>query len=333
MLIEDVRWFRIEHDSAIGAARRAAAELAGRLGLGDQRAHEIGIAVTEVASNQIKHAGGGVLLLRACRSDGDCGVELVAYDSGPGILDLPEAMTDGRSTSGTLGIGLGAVARLASSWDLYSMPGRGTVIAAGFGPCETATCVARAAGLTRPMSGQDVCGDAYALRTDGDTVTAMMADGLGHGPLAAAASGAAVRSFLDAPAGSPVTLLTGIHRALSGTRGAAVAVAQLTGDGQARYAGVGNISGHILDGQRHRGLMSHPGIAGSNARTLRETVYEVPGHATIVLHSDGISEKLGFADHTGLLGRAPLVVAATLLRDFGMRNDDAGMLVLGPPAR
>ena len=102
-----------------------------------RRASEIGIAVTEVATNQLKHAGGGALLLRACRSDHEAGVAFVATDRGPGMSDMRLSLADGHSTAGTLGIGLGAISRLSSTWDIYSLPGRGTVVAASFGPCET----------------------------------------------------------------------------------------------------------------------------------------------------------------------------------------------------
>lgn len=53
------------------------------------------------------------------------------------------------------------------------------------------------------MSGQEVCGDALAVRVDEAVLTALVADGLGHGPLAAKAADAAVRAFLRAPPAGP----------------------------------------------------------------------------------------------------------------------------------
>ncbi len=338
MRTEDVAWHRIEHESSVGALRRSAVELSKRLGFDETRAGELGIAVTEVATNQIKHAGGGTVLLRACRPDGesdpDAGVAFVAIDRGPGMPDVSASVADGHSTSGTLGIGLGALSRLSTSWDVWSRPDQGTLVVATFGSCDLVADPVGAAGragcLTRPMSGQDVCGDAVAIRVDDGVLSGLVADGLGHGPLAALASQAAVRAFRTARAGPPVDLLTAVHRGCSGTRGAAASVVQLPGDGTVGYAGVGNISGYVLDGRKQRGMISYPGITGHNARVLREARYELPKHAVIVLHSDGVTNKLRLDEYPGLLGRSPTLIAAAVLRDFGVRNDDASVLALAP---
>lgn len=330
--IEDVAWFRVEHDSVVGAIRRAAVDLARKLGLEDVRASEIGIAATEVAGNQLKHAGGGTFLLRACRSRRGGGVGFVAADRGPGIPDVDAAMQDGHSTTGTLGIGLGAISRLATSCDVYSVPGRGTVVAATFGVCDLRTGVAATAGLTRPMTGQEVCGDTYAIRIDGPVVTVVLADGLGHGPLAATASQACVRGVIDAEFGPPGALLDAAHEAAKGTRGAAVAVAQVAGDGEIRFAGTGNVTGHLLDGEKRRGMVYHAGIVGVNARAARENAYPLDEHTVVLLHTDGVSDRLTLDVGEGLLRRSPLVVAAVVLRDSGTRNDDAGVVVIRPEA-
>lgn len=327
---DDVAWIRVEHESAIGAVRRAAVDLAVQLGLGESRANEAGIVVTEIATNQMKHAGGGAILLRACRGTNSAGLEVVGVDNGPGMRSVSASMVDGHSTSGTLGIGLGAMARLATDWDVFSAPGRGTVVTLSFGLAgAVAPAVGRpgAAGLTRPMAGEEVCGDGYALRVDGDILTGMLADGLGHGPLAALATAAAVRAFRAAAFAPPVELLRVVHPALHGTRGAAVAIVQLVGD-QARYAGIGNVSGLVLDREQRRGMISHPGIVGSNARTFRETTYEFSPDAVVVMHSDGVTNRMVLADGPHLLRHPPLVVAATVLRDFGVRHDDASVLVV-----
>lgn len=326
-LVQDVHWLRIDHPSAVGAARRAGAELAERLGLKPPRSDNLQIAVSEVADNVLKHAGSGSILLRACRSERGPGVEFVAIDAGPGILDVDAALLDGRSTAGTLGIGLGALTRLAEDWDIHTVPGAGTVVAASFGACDAG---GRAAGLTRPMNGQDICGDAYAIRVDDGVVTVLLADGLGHGALAATASGAAVRAFLAASPAAPGVLLERIHPALHGTRGAAAAIAQVASPTELLYAGVGNIAGHLLTGDSKRGLVSFAGILGVNGRTPRQLSYPLERDTVVVLHSDGVTERMSLSASTGVLRRSPLVIAATVLRDFGVRNDDAGVLVIRP---
>lgn len=325
--VEDGTWFAVDHPSAVGRVRRAASTVARELGLGDDRAAEIGIVVSELATNQHRHAGSGSILLRVRRTGDRAALETLAIDSGPGMRDISAAMRDGVSTGGTLGIGLGTLPRLASSWDAWTAPGQGTVVAATFaGPGARAVLAHQPTGVTRAMTGQEACGDAFAVRYDDGVPTLMVADGLGHGALAAAASGAAVRTFLDAPQGSPVALLERVHRALSGTRGAAVSVAQVSG-GVLHHAGIGNISGTV-HGDRSRGLVSHPGIAGVPGRALRETTYPVEQGDVVVLHSDGLTNRWSLADYPGLVGRSPLVVSAVLLRDHAVRPDDSCAAVL-----
>jgi anti-sigma regulatory factor (Ser/Thr protein kinase) len=330
--VEDVEWITVDHLSSAGTVRRQATSLARRLGFHDERTAGIAIVATELATNQVKHAGSGNVLLRVRRGGGEAALELVAVDSGPGIADVEYALTDGNSTAGTLGIGMGAFVRLASGWDLYSRPGMGTVVTTTFAndPARRSPA-AKAAGLTRPMAGQDVCGDAYALRVDDGVVSAMLADGLGHGPMAAKASQEAVRAFRAAPVGPPTALLTAVHRALHGTRGAAVAVAQVS-EGTVRYAGIGNIAGTVLDDTGSRGMISHPGIAGAQARTIRENTYPIGPGGLVVMYSDGLTARMDLAPYVGLRAKAPLTVATVLMRDFGVRQDDASTLVVGAAA-
>lgn len=330
-------WQPVEHESAVAACASRAVALAGRLGFSPARRGEVAIIASELASNQLRHAGGGSVLLEARPGADPPSLVVVAIDDGPGIADVATALSDGHSTRSGLGVGLGAVSRLASWWDLYSVPGAGTVVAVGLGPragrSPAGDLASRIGGLARPMAGQDDCGDAYELRLDGEVLSVVLVDGLGHGTLAARASAAVVRRFRECEPGPPHRLLDALHDAARGTRGAAVAVAQLSGDGTLRYAGTGNISGWLVDGADRRGLTSLPGIAGVNARPAREFAYEMPARALLVMHSDGVTSKLRVTPERGLQARSPLVVAGVLLRDFGARNDDAAVVVArpGPP--
>jgi Stage II sporulation protein E (SpoIIE) len=185
-----------------------------------------------------------------------------------------------------------------------------------------------AGALSRPMTGEELCGDGYAVRVDSGVLTAMLVDGLGHGPLAAKAADTAVRAFRAAPAAGPAALLTAVHRGLAGTRGAAAAVLQDAQDGELRYAGIGNITAHVRDAAGHRRLISYPGIAGGQARTIREVGGPVAQPAVVLLHSDGVSDKLRLPAADILARQSPVAVAAAAMRDYGVRNDDAGVLVV-----
>ncbi|MET0494898.1 MAG: SpoIIE family protein phosphatase [Actinoplanes sp.] len=327
-LLDGGVWFRVEAAGTASAVRRSAERLATEIGMSERRIADLSIVAAETAGNLVKHAEQGVLLVRPVRADGQAGVELVAIDKGPGMADVSRSIGDGHSTAGTLGIGLGAILRQASWSDLHSVPGRGTVMAVQVWPGE-APPPAWAAGLTRPITGEEVCGDGFAVREAAGRRQVLVCDGLGHGPLAHAAMQEAVRVFGGAPGGPPAAVVETLHRTLNHTRGAALAVAELDHDaGLVRYAGLGNISGTLFaaDGSR-RGLVSLPGIAGHQKRQIREYDYPFAPGAVLIMHSDGIVDRWNPADSPGLLTRSPLVIAATVLREAGTRRDDAGVLV------
>lgn len=330
--VEDVGWYRIDESASVGAARRAAADAGRRLGFSETRCGELSIAATELATNLDRHAVDGQILVRYVRRDGAGGVMLVSVDSGPGMADLTASARDGLSTTGTLGIGLGAVHRLATRSDGYSLPGRGTVLAAEFWPgTAAAEPSADVDGVARPITGERVTGDAYAVRHAPTGPLLLVSDGLGHGPLAATASAAAVEAFHDAPDVTPAAVVDHLHRRMGHTRGAAVGVAALDRTAQTvRYAGLGNISAQVVRPGERRQLVSLPGIAGHQRRTVREFSYPLPDDAAVVLHTDGLVERWRVEDYPGLLTHRAIVIAATLLRDAGLRRDDAGILVAAP---
>ena len=330
---QDMRWLAVEDASAVPSCRTAGQALASRLGFPAARAEQLALAVTEAASNLYKHARAGALLLRVNRDLEQPGIDLVTIDAGPGLADVSAALRDGHSTAGTLGIGLGAIRRLADFTDMYSVPGHGTALVARFwpgpGPPVPGLSVSRRAGLIRPITGETECGDDFAAVQAGDTVTAIMCDGLGHGPLAAAAASRAVAALLDQPDGEPAALLERVHRRMAGTRGGAVGIVQLAGS-VARFAGLGNIAASILSDGTRKSMLSVPGIAGYQARVIRQFEYEVPPGAAVILHSDGISSRWEVAAVPGLAARDPLVIAAVLLAEAGIHRDDAGVLVVKP---
>jgi anti-sigma regulatory factor (Ser/Thr protein kinase) len=329
---EDVAWFRIEEPSAVGAARRAAMQLAERLGIGPGRTGEVGIAVTEACTNLVKHATDGSLLLRAVRYEAGGMVEFLVVDRGPGMPNVSAVVQDGHSSTGTLGIGLGAIDRLADAWDVYSAPAGGTVLVAALGERRAgagpvAPPASPVEGLTRPMTGESVCGDGYAVRQAGGRLQVLLCDGLGHGPLAARATGEALRIFGACADSGPVDLLKAVHGGLSHTRGVAAALADIDfAAGRVRFAGIGNISAAVV-GERRRGMISSPGIVGHQLGRVQEYMYDLPVGSLVVLHSDGLQERWDFSAYPGLARHRPLTVAATLLRDAGLRRDDASIVV------
>jgi anti-sigma regulatory factor (Ser/Thr protein kinase) len=327
-LLDTGVWFRVEAAGTASAARRAAERLASELSMPELRVADLSIVVAELAGNLVKHAEQGVLLVRPVRTATEAGVEIVAFDSGPGMRDVAHSIGDGHSTTGTLGIGLGAIVRQAGWYDLHSVPGRGTVLIAQVWP-RAVPPPEWAAGLVRPITGEQVSGDGFALRTTDGRRQVLVCDGLGHGPLAALATQEAQRVFQAGAWMPPIAVVELLHRTLGHTRGAALAVAELDHDGGVvRFAGLGNISGTVLapDGSR-RGMVSVPGIAGHQKRQVREYEYPLPPGAVVLMHSDGVVDRWNPADYPGLLTHSPQLIAATVLRDAGTRRDDAGVLV------
>jgi anti-sigma regulatory factor (Ser/Thr protein kinase) len=329
-LLDGGSWFRVEEVGSTSGVRRTAERLATELALPERRVNDLSIVVVEAATNLVKHATQGVMLLRPVRADGQAGVEMVAVDSGPGMPDVARATGDGHTTAGTLGIGLGAIVRQATWSDMHSVPGKGTVLVAQIWP-GAAPPPAWAGGLVRPLTGEPVSGDGCAVREVDGRRQVLVCDGLGHGRLAAAATQEAVRRFRDAPAVPPAPIVELLHRGLAHTRGAALAVAELDRAGVIRYAGLGNISGTVFgpDGGR-RGMVSLPGIAGHQKRQIREYEYPLPPGSVVVMHSDGVVDRWQPGDYPGLLQHSPQAIAATVLRDAGTRRDDAGVLVARP---
>ncbi|TDD82967.1 transcriptional regulator [Actinomadura darangshiensis] len=325
---------RVEEASAAAGVRRRITALAGRLGFGAERLGQVQLAATEAATNLAAHARQGEMLMRIVRDGGAAALEFVCVDRGPGIADVPVSRMDGYSTTGTLGLGLGSIERLADRSGLCSRPRAGTVLYARFLPPGTpagrGAADAPFAGLTLPIDGEEECGDAYTVRLVDGTAYAMLCDGLGHGPLAARAAWEAVRGVHEAALpGRPADILQHVHRRMAPTRGGAVAVAAVEpAAGRVRFAGIGNVAGWIVGPERRQGMISVPGITGTHAKRIREHDYDLPPGAAVVLHSDGLTGRWGLADQPGLLGRDPLLIAASLLRDAGVRRDDRSVLAV-----
>lgn len=327
---EDV-WWAIDGMAAVPAVRRAAAAMAKDLRFDDDRGAEVGIVVTELATNLVRHAGGGELVLRALADGAEARLRVLAIDSGPGSRNMAALISDGASTRGTLGIGLGACMRLATAFDVYSVPGLGTVVEAILGPRADSSDAPRetVADLTRPLTGDGPCGDTAAYRSARGGLLAMVADGLGHGPMAAIASERAAEVLMASDSASPADVLARIHGALAGTRGAAVSALWYDASGaRLVHAGVGNVVVRLLSPSGMRTLPAQPGIVGHRMPRLRELSYPVDDTTAAVMHSDGLTQRWSINDVPGVLAHRPAVVCGAVMRAAAGRRDDASVLVL-----
>jgi anti-sigma regulatory factor (Ser/Thr protein kinase) len=195
----------VSESSQIGDARRSAVALSKRLGFGQTRIGESGIIATELATNLVKHGGGGQLLIGGYEDETGNGLEFLSLDKGKGMTNVAACLEDGYSTSGTSGTGLGAVSRLAAVFDIWSQPQRGTALLARLAarPSVRAQTQARWGALSVAYPGESVCGDGLRFSETAEGFRAMVVDGLGHGIFAAEASIAGVRVFNQMEGAAP----------------------------------------------------------------------------------------------------------------------------------
>lgn len=324
---------RIVLDDASGAgeARRAASAIALRLGCDEVDAGRIALVVTEAATNVVKHAARGEVLLEAIREEPHWRLRMLALDRGPGMRDVTAHLRDGVSTTGTAGTGLGAIRRLADAFDVYTSPA-GTVIFAELADGEARMEAIQAGIVCVPLAGEERCGDDCAVRSGGEArCTVIAVDGLGHGVAAADAALQATRLFRSKPGSPPHDVMQCLHDGLRATRGAAGAVVELDwGRRVARFAGIGNISASIQTATASQSMVSHHGTLGHRLHRIQEFTYALPEGSLVILHSDGLSARWDLRTYAGLIARHVMVVAAVLYRDFGRRTDDASVVVVRP---
>ena len=155
----------------------------------------------------------------------------------------------------------------------------------------------------------------------------MIADGLGHGPLAAQASREAVRVFREQAASGPGEILDRMHQAMRATRGAAVGIAEIRfPNRRLHFAGIGNIATSIFADGVSRSTVSMNGTVGHEMRKVQEFEYDFPQGALVVMHSDGLASQWQLSRYAGLATRNPSLVAAVLYRDFKRGRDDVTVL-------
>lgn len=327
--------FEIGETTQTGEARRGAMAIAREAGLDEVEAGRVGIVVTEAASNMVKHASGGWLLVQPLQDGPRRGIVSLALDRGPGMKSVGERMRDGFSTSGTPGTGLGAIARQATEFDVYSRPGHGTALLAvvwarGVASSHTDS---RIGGVCVPVRGESQSGDGWSIEHGDGRIRVMLTDGLGHGPLAYQASSRAAAVFRDQAARPLEEIVQRLHEELRPTRGAAVAIADIDPARHlVRFCGVGNIVGRIFSETGDKHLVSMFGTIGHDVRKIQPFQQAWPPRATLVLHSDGLGTHWKLDDYPGLAMRHAALIAGVLFRDHARGRDDCTVVVARDPS-
>lgn len=328
----------VVEQSQVGAARRQAVRLGRDAGLDRAACDRLALIVTEIATNLVRHAVEGELLVGRTAPHEPPGCHVVGLDGGPGVPSVEKALEDGFTTATRdrgIGGGLGAIRRMSDAFDIHTDPG-GTTVAATVAPgWQAAAGPLDVAGLIVPKPGTEAGGDGWGLRPGPDRSLVLLIDVLGHGETAAGIAETALAAFREAPADELAGVEQAVSAALAGDRGAAILLAEVPhGPGPLRAIGVGNVRGEVLHGRERRGIVSAAGIAGQMTRSKTAMEYDWGPGALLVLSTDGLRERVAAPEPAGLMFRSPLAIAATLYRRRRRGTDDSGVVVVraGPAA-
>ncbi|PQO32984.1 ATP-binding protein [Blastopirellula marina] len=120
----------INSEASLARSIMATRKMAESIGLPSNQVALVATAVSELARNILKYARQGEIILRPVSGITRPGIEVVAWDQGPGIESVAAAMCDHHSTGGTLGLGLPGVKRLMDDFEIQSEVGKGTRVTA-----------------------------------------------------------------------------------------------------------------------------------------------------------------------------------------------------------
>jgi anti-sigma regulatory factor (Ser/Thr protein kinase) len=325
------RYIAVVEESQVGHARRCVVETCQRISKDEKFWGKAAIVATEMARNLVRHGNGGQLIMREFATLTSLGLELLALDRGPGIRNIAECLRDGFSTAGTAGTGLGSIKRLSDRFEVFSQPGRGTVVwvclcALGL---RSASDAFESSGISIAVEPEEVCGDAWETIETGGALRAMVVDGLGHGPFAGQAAREAVAIFRTQAITGVASTLKLVDQALTKTRGAAGAIVELCPTKRLiTAAGVGNISMRLLNDGESKGFGCDNGTLGTGVPRIHEFTQPWKYGSVLVMHSDGLKTHWTLDDYPGLSRRHPGLVAGLLYRDFRKENDDVTVIVV-----
>lgn len=325
----DAQAIPVVDGASAAVVRERVREEAARVGLPEVAAASLVNVASELAHNQIAHAGGGVVLVREARGP-VTGLEVVAADGGPGILDVARALEGRPSGRRSLGVGLAAALELADEVDFDVRLGEGTCVwARKFAHHDVRR--RRVGVYGRAFPGEPTSGDDTAFARDEHGLLVGVVDGLGHGVLAREAAERAAAVLQSEAARGPEEVLRWCDKALDRTRGAVMAAARVEEpDGQVVVSSVGNIGVHVVEPGRSRRFAGSSFVLGApgGARRVMTERSTLDRHAVLVLFSDGVSSRAELDRDVSLLHEHPVVIAQRIVERHARDNDDATVLVV-----
>lgn len=319
----------IEDEASVSVVRQQTRALGHAHGVPVDLVERAALIGSELGHNHLRHARLGEIEVRVLARGAALGLEVRASDTGQGLRDPLQAFRGELRTEGAgLGVGLAGVRRLATELDVDARRGEGLRLTARVWP-EGVPRGPQIALFGRPHPDERTSGDDGAwVRTD-DRIVLIVADGLGHGPEARAASSIACRCCVAHAALDPGEALLACDSALKGTRGSAVAFAALDLHTDAVTVAIaGNVRAGLFGPTGSQRFPYTPRVLGrSESRSLRTTTFPRAGRS-LVLFTDGLPEKTDPGADRALLAGWPLPLAWTLLDGWATARDDALVAVL-----
>ncbi|HLG14594.1 MAG TPA: ATP-binding protein [Blastocatellia bacterium] len=326
---------QVAHSSDVSEASRIARTMTLDLGCDETTCSEIALVASELAANLVKHTRGGWLTLSPIDSGGRIGIQIESVDHGPGIPDVERALTDGFSTAGGLGYGLGAVNRLMDDLDIQSrradQPGTRIVCKRWLGGLATslAPCPLEFGVAARPHPTMTVSGDAFVVKRWEESALVGVIDGLGHGEFAHRA-GATARHYVETHFTQPLdAIFLGVARACRATRGVVMALGRFDwAQERMTFASIGNVEARVFGADEPMNFIVRRGVLGGSSPMPMVTHHRWKTSNVMVLHSDGLATRWRWEDIADLAGSSATAVAHRLLQKLARDDDDATVLVV-----
>jgi anti-sigma regulatory factor (Ser/Thr protein kinase) len=350
---------RVDSEGSLTRAVLMATQIAKRAGLALPEVNKFATSVSELGRNILKYAESGEIEFQVLNTNAP-GCQAIARDQGPGIPDIEKALEDHFSSSGTLGLGLPGIKRMVDEFELESEVGTGTLVriaihcrrgitrdsgsisleggkslgavdGRGFGG------VARGAEdqfgiqcgfFIRPSLGERFSGDQVFFDHSEQVQRAALIDGLGHGMGAYEVAMRARRLLAEEFDVDPVRAVERLGHGLKGSLGAAAAVVYFRAEERTlEFAGVGNVSLRHLGG---RAISFHyaEGVLGGRMRTPTIQSMVMGPTDLVVMHSDGVSDRLARIPASDTRFQKPQDFARAIVEKYGKSHDDASCIVL-----
>ncbi|NOX09977.1 MAG: anti-sigma regulatory factor [Gammaproteobacteria bacterium] len=309
-----------------------------RMGFSDIKREHLALVCQEMLTNQVKYAEGtGVIQIwesyQPCHA-----LEFFSLDYGPGITNIPAAMEDDYSSSGTLGKGLGTIQRLSDQSGFFSVPNgltrdapwNGMAVWARFNLDDECGDKVRQYDIGQylrayhegPHNGDRVC-----MNESYGKVRWLHMDGLGHG---ASAEEVVINKCeildIQEPLDNLMNVLDGRFR---GSCGAVATLGEVDGDGStASVYGVGDMSTYLVSRGQLKSIPFAPGILGHEHGAIQGCELNFSDQAILITASDGIRRNWDLTSFPGLWRLHPQFIALFLGQVLGRGNDDKSLFVI-----